>query len=118
MKMYTYDEVSQAALQYFNNDNLAATTWINKYARRDKDGNLLDLTPDDMHKRMAKAFAEIEEKYRHKLNPDDNLKLSEYGYSREELTEEKIYNLFKNFKYVIPAGSVMSGIGNYAPVSL
>lgn len=118
MKMYTYDEVSQAALQYFNNDNLAATTWINKYARRDKDGNLLDLTPDDMHKRMAKAFAEIEEKYRHKLNPDDNLKLSEYGYSREELTEEKIYNLFKNFKYVIPAGSVMSGIGNFAPVSL
>ena len=118
MKMYTYDEVSQAALQYFNNDNLAATTWINKYARRDKEGNLLDLTPDDMHKRMAKAFAEIEEKYRHQLNPDDNLKLSEYGYSREELTEEKIYNLFKNFKYVIPAGSVMSGIGNFAPVSL
>lgn len=118
MKMYTYDEVLQAALQYFNNDNLAATTWINKYARRDKDGNLLDLTPDDMHKRMAKAFAEIEEKYRHKLNPDDNLKLSEYGYSRKELTEEKIYNLFKNFKYVIPAGSVMSGIGNFAPVSL
>lgn len=118
MTIYTQDEVLLAALQYFNNDNLAATTWMNKYARRDKDGNLLDLTPDDMHRRMAKAFAEIEEKYRHALNPDDNLKLSEYGYSREELTEEKIYNLFKNFKYVIPAGSVMSGIGNFAPVSL
>lgn len=118
MTIYTQDEVLLAALQYFNNDNLAATTWMNKYARRDKEGNLLDLTPDDMHRRMAKAFAEIEEKYRHALNPDDNLKLSEYGYSREELTEEKIYNLFKDFKYVIPAGSVMSGIGNFAPVSL
>lgn len=118
MKMYTQDEVLKAALQYFNNDSLAANTWINKYAMRDKEGNLTELTPDDMHRRMAKAFALKEDHYRYKIKESDQLKLSEYGYKREELTEEKIYNLFKNFKYVIPAGSVMSGIGNYAPVSL
>ena len=118
MKMYTYDEVLQAALQYFKGDNLAAQTWINKYAMRDKEGNLVEQTPDDMHKRLAKAFAEKEEHYRYKVQEKDNLKLSEYGYKRHELTEDDIYNLFKEFKYVIPAGSVMSGIGNAAPVSL
>ena len=118
MKQYTYDEVLQASLEYFNNDQLAATTWINKYAKRDKDNNLVELTPDDMHKRLAKAFFDIEQKYIYNTNTLNNLKLSEYGYNRTQLTEEQIYNYFKNFKYIIPAGSVMSGIDNYAPVSL
>lgn len=118
MKMYTYDEVLQAALQYFNNDNLAATTWINKYAMRDKEGNLVEKTPEDMHRRMAKAFALKEEHYRYNVKESDQLKLSEYGYKREELTYDKIFNLFKDFKHIIPAGSVMSGIDNPAPVSL
>ena len=118
MKMYTYDEVLQAALQYFNGDNLAATTWINKYAMRDKEGNLVEKTPEDMHRRMAKAFALKEEHYRYNVKESDQLKLSEYGYKREELTYDKIFNLFKDFKYIIPAGSVMSGIDNPAPVSL
>lgn len=118
MKMYTYDEVLQAALQYFKGDNLAAQTWINKYAMRDKEGNLVEQTPEDMHRRMAKAFALKEEHYRYNVKESDQLKLSEYGYKREELTYEKIFNLFKNFKHIIPAGSVMSGIDNPAPVSL
>ena len=118
MKMYTYDEVLQAALQYFNGDNLAAQTWINKYAMRDKEGNLVEKTPEDMHRRMAKAFALKEEHYRYNVKESDQLKLSEYGYKREELTYDKIFNLFKNFKHIIPAGSVMSGIDNPAPVSL
>ena len=118
MKMYTQDEVLQAAMKYFDNDSLAATTWINKYAMRDKEGNLVEQTPDDMHRRLAKAFATKEEHYRYKVDNKNWSKLSEYGYKREELTEEKIFNLFKDFKTLIPAGSVMSGLGTGKPVSL
>lgn len=118
MNNYSFNEVYKETLKYFNGDDLATNTWIKKYALCDKEGRYLELTPDDMHHRMAKYFAKIEEKYQYQTNYDNSLKLSHYGYSRQPLSEERIYNLFKNFKYVIPAGSVMSGLGNNAPVSL
>ena len=107
---YTYDEVLKASLKYFNNDELAATTWMNKYAVKDKDGNFLELNPDDMHRRMAIEFARIEAKYADRAVNTENL--SEYGKQREQLTEEGIYELFKDFKYSIPQGSVMAALGN------
>ena len=93
---YTNEEVLNAALEYFDGDQLAANTWIKKYAKRDVEGNIVELTPDDMHKRLAKAFSHIEDKYRYKVKDKDNLKLSEYGYKRKELTYDDIYDLFKN----------------------
>ena len=107
--VYNYNEVLKASLAYFKGDELAATTWINKYAVKDKKGNYLEKSPNDMHRRMSKEFARIEEKYRLKSLDKD---LSSYGKNREELTEEKIYNLFKDFRYIIPQGSVMSTLGN------
>lgn len=107
-----------AAYEYFNGDDLAATTWANKYALRDNQGNLLEKTPEDMHHRLAKGFAKIEEKYQWEHNHDKNLQLSEYGYKRQPLTEERIFELFNKFKYIIPAGSVMYGLNNSKPVSL
>lgn len=96
-------------VEYFKGDELAASTWRNKYA------NPEDKTPDDMHRRLAKAFYEKEKKY------DDNELAeprSEYGRKRTPLTENAIFELFKDFKYVIPGGSVMSGIDSESPVSL
>ena len=111
-KTYTYDEVLSASLEFFKGDELAATTWINKYAVRNSNGNYLEQSPEDMHRRMAVQFARIEKNYI-KMNEDKSLEgLSEYGKNRNTLTEEKIYNLFKDFKYVIPQGSVMYGLGN------
>ena len=120
VKTYGHDEVYEATLEYFGGDTLATNTWINKYCLTDKDGHYLELTPDDMHKRMAKKFSEIEDRYSDKCVASDSdiLKLSEYGYGRKHLEYEDIYNLFKGFKYVIPAGSVMSGLGSRLPVSL
>lgn len=108
--VFTYDEVLNNSLSYFNGDELAATTWINKYAVKNKEGKFLEKTPKDMHIRMAKEFARIESKYAQEETPLENL--SEYGKKRELLTEEKIYKLFEGFKYVIPQGSVMYGLGN------
>ncbi|RLD77083.1 MAG: ribonucleoside-diphosphate reductase, adenosylcobalamin-dependent, partial [Bacteroidetes bacterium] len=107
---YTYEEVLTSSLSYFNNDELAATTWINKYAVKNSDGEFLENTPDQMHKRMAKEFGRIESKY----TPEDSTfeGYSDYGKKRKQLTEDKIYKLFKDFKYVIPQGSVMFGLGN------
>ena len=107
---YTYEEVLTSSLSYFNDDELAATTWINKYAVKNSDGEFLEKTPDQMHKRMAKEFGRIESKY----SPDESAfeGFSKYGKKRKQLTEEKIYKLFKDFKYVIPQGSVMFGLGN------
>jgi len=99
-------------LDYFNGDELAASTWKNKYAASGEN------TPDDTHKRLAHEFSRIEEKFRWNKNPESSLKLSNYGYSRGHLTEEKIYNLFKDYKYIIPGGSVMSGAGTNELVSL
>lgn len=117
-RKYTYDEVYEASLKYFEGDELAASTWIKKYCLSDDDGYYYELTPDDMHRRMAKEFARIEESYDLRMNHDNKLKLSPYGYNRVPLDKDSIYEMFKDFKYTIPAGSVMSGLGNGKPVSL
>lgn len=91
---YTQDEVFQATSDYFNNDDLAARVWLNKYALKDSAGNIYELTPDDMHRRIAKEIARIEARY------------------PNALSEEKIFDLIKDFKYIVPQGSPMAGIGN------
>ena len=110
---YTREEVLAKCLLYFSGDELAATTWMNKYALKNKLGEYLELTPNDMHRRMAREFAIIEANYldTSRLNGSTS-HLSEYGQKRRKLDEERIYELFKDFKYVIPQGSVMSGLGN------
>jgi len=109
-KTFSYPEVLQTSLDYFDGDELAATTWINKYCLKDKLGNYLEKSPDDMHFRMAKEFGRIESNYLQQEGVSENL--SAYGKKREPLTAKKIYNLFKGFKYTIPQGSVMFGLGN------
>lgn len=89
-----YDEAFVASCEYFDGDELAANVFLTKYALTDSDGNLYEKTPDDMHKRLAKEFARIESKY------------------PSPMSYEEIYDLFKDFKYVVPQGSPMSGIGN------
>ncbi len=91
---YSRDEVLEAAIEYFKGDTLAADVWTKKYALRDADGNIYEKTPDDMHRRIAREFARIEAKY---PNP---------------ISEEKIFDLIKNFEYIVPQGSPMAGIGN------
>ncbi len=92
-KGYAIEEIKKTTLEYFKGDTLATDVWINKYALRDGE-KIYELSPDDMHHRLAKEFARIEKKYK---NP---------------LKEEEIYNLLKDFKYIIPQGSPMFGIGN------
>jgi len=111
-RTYTYEEVLEASLLYFKGDELAATTWIKKYAVRNKKGDYLELSPSDMHQRMAVQFARIEQKYQTQNNDQVFENLSKYGQKRQHLSQQKIYNLFKDFKYVIPQGSVMYGLGN------
>lgn len=100
--------MTEKLLNYFKGDDLAASVWLRKYAAEGEE------TPDDMHKRMAKEFARVENEYINSdleyscPNPEN---LSEYGRTREDLSEDKIYNLFKDFKYIIPQGSVMSQLG-------
>ncbi len=93
-KIYTNEEAFQAALKYFKGDELAARVWVNKYALKDSDGNLYELTPDDMHWRLVREISRIEKRY---PNP---------------MPEEKIFELFRNFTYIIPQGGPMAGIGN------
>lgn len=93
MKKFKYDDAIKKSTNYFNGDKLAAEVFVNKYALRDLDNNIYELTPDDMHKRLAKEFARIENKYK---NP---------------LSEEEIYKLFSSWK-IVPQGSPMSAIGN------
>ncbi len=93
-KIYSQEEAVKASLEYFKGDDLAARVWVNKYALKDSFGNIFELTPDDMHKRLAKEIARIEKQY---PNP---------------LTEEEIYNVLKEFKYIVPQGGPMTGIGN------
>ncbi len=93
-KIYTQDEAVQASLKYFNGDDLAARVWVNKYALKDSFGNIFELTPDDMHRRLAKEISRIEQRY---PNP---------------LTEDEIYSVLKDFKYIVPQGGPMTGIGN------
>ena len=96
--MYTYDEVFEASKEYFGGDELAASVFAGKYALQDTEGNYLELNPDDMHSRLASEFAGIEAKYTNSMHYDE------------------IYNLFKDFKYIVPQGSPMSGIGNEAKI--
>src|SRR6185295_6599194 len=98
LQTYTYDEVLKSAIEYFEGDELAATTWMNKYAVKDAQGNYYELTPDDMHHRMAREFAKTEMKFSEesKLNGNSK-KLSAYGQQRDFLSEEKIYEYFKRF---------------------
>ncbi|HCY81807.1 MAG TPA: ribonucleoside-diphosphate reductase, adenosylcobalamin-dependent, partial [Xanthomarina gelatinilytica] len=91
---YSQDDAFEASVKYFNGDDLAARVWINKYALKDSEGNLYELTPNDMHRRIAKEIARIESRY---PNP---------------LSEETIFDLIKDFKYIVPQGSPMAGIGN------
>lgn len=97
-------------LNYFNGDELAANVWQGKYAQEG------EKTPDDMHKRLAKEFARIENIYID--SESETFTLSKYGQEREFLTEDKIYHLFKDFKYIIPQGSIMSQLGSKSIGSL
>ena len=92
--IYTFDEAYQAALSYFMGDELAAKVWVNKYALKDAYGNIYEQSPNDMHKRLASEIARVEAKY---PNP---------------LSETELFNLFDHFKYIVPQGSPMTGIGN------
>ena len=105
---YTIEELKKSTLNYFHDDFLATNVWITKYALKDKEENYYELNPDDMHHRLAKEFFSIEKTYTNDINKN----LSEYGKKRDVLTEEKIFNYFKNFKYISPQGSIMSMLGN------
>src|ERR1035437_2825009 len=111
LKIYSKEEVIKDCIKYFDGDDLATDVWIKKYALKDSKGNIHETSPDSMHRRMAKEFAEVEKKYSVDLNGKSK-NLSAYGQKREKLTEEKIYELFERFKYVIPQGSVMASLGN------
>lgn len=91
---YTYDEAFRASLEYFDGDELAARVWVNKYALKDSFGNIYEQSPRDMHHRIAAEIARIEQKY---PNP---------------LTEDEVFSLLDHFRYLVPAGSPMTGIGN------
>lgn len=110
-KSLSMDEVLAEALAYFNGDELAATTWLNKYALRDAEGHLLERTPADMHRRMAREFAQIEKRYGEPSATKRAL-LSPYGQQRTQLDEDRIFTLFDGFKQVVPQGSVMASLGD------
>lgn len=93
-KTYTFDEAFAASKEYFGGDELAAKVWVNKYAVKDSFGNIFEKTPEDMHWRIANEVARVESNY---ANP---------------LSAAELFDLFKNFKYIIPQGSPMTGIGN------
>lgn len=93
-KHYSYDEAYDATLKYFGGDELAARVWVSKYALKDSFGNIYELTPDDMHHRIASEIARIESKY---PNP---------------MSHDEVFGYLKDFKYIVPQGSPMSGIGN------
>ena len=80
--------------KYFNGDKLAYEVWNSKYALKDNEGNFLEETPDDMHRRLAKEFFRIEGNYKNNFSEN----LSEYGKNRKQLTEDVIYSYFKDFK--------------------
>lgn len=93
-KTYSYDEAFQASLKYFDGDELAARVWVSKYAMKDSFGNIYEVSPTDMHHRIAKEIARIESKYANPMN------------------EQEVFGLLDHFRYIIPAGSPMTGIGN------
>ncbi|MDE6115596.1 MAG: adenosylcobalamin-dependent ribonucleoside-diphosphate reductase [Muribaculum sp.] len=95
---YTYDEAYDASVRYFDGDELAARVWVTKYALKDSFGNLFEKTPDDMHRRLAREVARIESNY---PNP---------------MSEDEVFDLMKDFRYIVPQGSPMTGIGNHLQV--
>ena len=97
-KVYNYDDAYNASLEYFGGDELAARVWVSKYALKNSNGDIFELTPEDMHHRIAAEIARIEKKY---PNP---------------VSEDEIFFYLKDFKYIIPQGSPMSGIGNHYQV--
>lgn len=99
MRSYTKDEIFTEVVEYFEGDELAATVWIEKYALKNDKGEIMERSPREMHHRLAREFARIERKY---ANP---------------MSEELIFSLFDHFKYIIPQGSPMAGIGNNFQVS-
>lgn len=94
MKTYSFDEALKDATNYFNGDELAANVWINKYALKDSDGNIYESNPDQMHRRLSAEIARVETKY------------------PNSYSEEEIYQVLKDFKYIVPQGGPMTGIGN------
>jgi ribonucleoside-diphosphate reductase alpha chain len=96
--MYEESDVRGATLEYFGGDELATNVFMTKYCLRDKKGSFLERTPDDMHSRLAAEFARIENKFERGKN--------------FYLTRDEIYAFFKDFKYIVPQGSPMMGIGN------
>ena len=92
--IYSHDTVHEATLKYFDGDTLATDVWINKYCLKTPEGALLEKTPDDLHKRLAREFSRIENNY---LDP---------------VSYDEIYTVLKDFRYIIPQGSPMAGIGN------
>ena len=92
--IYSYDEAFNASLNYFNGDELAARVWVSKYALKDSFGNIFEQTPDDMHHRIASEIARIEKNY------------------TSPMPEDEVFDLLRHFKYIVPQGSPMSGIGN------
>ncbi len=93
-RVYSYDESYAASLKYFDGDELAARVWVSKYALKDSFGNIFELTPDDMHHRIASEIARVEAKY---PNP---------------MSRDEVFSYMKDFRYIVPQGSPMSGIGN------
>jgi ribonucleoside-diphosphate reductase alpha chain len=93
-KTYTFEEASEASKKYFKGDELAATVWANKYALKDSLGKIYEQTPDDMHRRIAREISRIEKRY---SNP---------------LSEDEVFELIRDFRYIVPQGSPMTGIGN------
>ena len=98
-KTYSYEEAFEASLKYFGGDELAARVWVNKYAMKDSYGNIFEQSPEDMHWRIANEVARIEKKY------------------KNALTAEQVFELLDHFRYVVPAGSPMTGIGNHYQVA-
>ncbi|MDR3128702.1 MAG: adenosylcobalamin-dependent ribonucleoside-diphosphate reductase [Tannerellaceae bacterium] len=99
MKAYSFEEVYATSVDYFSGDELAAKVWVTKYALKDGKGRIFELSPEDMHRRLAREIARIERNY---PNP---------------LTEDELFGLFDRFRYIVPQGSPMTGIGNDYQVS-
>ena len=93
-KIYNYDQAYEATLRYFGGDELAARVWVSKYALKDSFNNLYELTPDDMHHRIAAEISRIEARYPNAMSHDE------------------VFDLLKGFRYIVPQGSPMTGIGN------
>ena len=94
MATYSFDEAYEASVNYFKGDELAAKVWVSKYALKDSFGNIYEKTPDDMHHRLAREIARIESKYQNPMSGED------------------VFELIKDFRFIVPQGSPMSGIGN------